>query len=163
MWALMSVRRAVVAGTIVVGTLDLLDAVIFFGLRNGVPPVRIFQSIAAGWLGRTAATGGAASAALGVATHYFIAFCIVFAYVLASGGVELLTRRPWICGAVYGVAVYLFMNLVVIPSSAIGPQRFVAGPLINGLFIHVLGVGIPSALFAAAARRRTVRTASPSL
>jgi hypothetical protein len=45
------------------------------------------------------------------------------------------------------------MNLVVIPLSAIGPQRFVFGPLVNGLLIHVLGIGIPSALFAAAARR----------
>src|SRR5580765_8229971 len=39
-------------GTLVVGTLDLLDAVVFFRIRNGVPPLRIFQSIAAGLLGR---------------------------------------------------------------------------------------------------------------
>jgi uncharacterized membrane protein YagU involved in acid resistance len=150
---MMSFRRALAAGTLVVGTLDLLDAVVFFGLHSGVPPVRIFQSIAAGWLGRAASTGGAVSATLGVATHYFIAFAIVWTYAVASRRIELLVRRPWLSGAVYGVAVYLFMNLVVIPLSAIGPQRFVAGPVVNGLLIHVFGIGIPSALFAAAIRR----------
>jgi len=42
--------------------------------------------------------------------------------------------------------VYFFMNLVVIPLSAIGPQRFTAAPFINGILIHVFGVGIPAAL-----------------
>jgi hypothetical protein len=38
--------------------------------------------------------------------------------------------------------------------SAIGPQRFVLGPFLNGIAIHVLGIGIPSALFAAAVPKR---------
>jgi uncharacterized membrane protein YagU involved in acid resistance len=144
----MTSRLAILFGTASVGTLDLLDAVIFFGIRNGTTPVRIFQSIAAGWLGRPAFSGGASSAALGVATHYLIAFGIVTTYFVASRIVPVLRRRPWMCGAAYGVGVYFFMNLFIIPLSAIGPQPFVWGPFVNGIAIHILGVGIPAALFA---------------
>jgi hypothetical protein len=57
-------RQAIVYGTLVVGTLDGLDAVVFFGLRNGARPVRIFQSIASGRLGRATYQGGLKMAAL---------------------------------------------------------------------------------------------------
>jgi hypothetical protein len=50
---------------LVVGALDAIDAVVFFGLR-GVTPIRIAHSIAAGLLGRAAFQGGLATAALGV-------------------------------------------------------------------------------------------------
>jgi hypothetical protein len=44
----------------------------------------------------------------------------------------------------YGLAVYAFMNLVVIPLSAIGPVQF--SPSVNQVFAHVCLVGIPAAL-----------------
>jgi hypothetical protein len=149
--------HAILTGTLLVGTLDLLDAMIFFGIRNHVTPVRIGQSIAAGWVGRDAFRGGFPAAMLGFVTHYFIAFAIVTVYLMASRRLEILVRRPWLCGAVYGIGVYFFMNRVVIPLSAIGgPQPFVLGPFVNGLLIHVFGIGIPSALVAAATRPRAM-------
>ena len=84
--------RAILYGTLVVGTLDALDAVVFFGLRSGATPVRIFQGIAAGWLGRATYSGGLRTAALGVVTHYGIAFGIVVTYFVVSRRVRLLTR-----------------------------------------------------------------------
>ena len=140
--------RAIVTGTLIVGTLDALDAIVFFGLRNGATPKRIFQSIAFGLLGRSTYNDGPASASLGVAIHYFVACGIVVTYLALSKRIGVLTRHPFVCGSIYGVGVYFFMNLVVIPLSAIGPQRFVPGPLVNGLLIHVFGIGIPTALVA---------------
>ena len=159
----MKTSTAIIAGTLVVGTCDFLDAVVFFGIRNGSTPIRIAQSIAAGWLGGPGARqGGLPAAALGVATHYLIAFGIVLTYLLASRAIAILAERPWLCGPLYGIAVYFFMNRVVIPLSAIGgPSRFVLAPFLNGIVIHVLGVGLPAALFAAAARPRSPRPAAP--
>ena len=57
----LSVGQALALGTLTVGVLDLLDAVIFFGLR-GVPATAILQSIASGLLGPAAFDGGAATA-----------------------------------------------------------------------------------------------------
>jgi len=150
------VSRAVLYGTLVVGALDAIDAIVFFGLR-GVAPGRIFQSIAAGLLGRAAFQGGLVTAALGVLLHFFIAFAIVTTFVVASARVRVLTRHAVAAGVVYGVLVYAVMNLVVLPLSAAGRPSFVLPVVVNGLLIHAFGVGLPSALFARAAVDRSPR------
>jgi uncharacterized membrane protein YagU involved in acid resistance len=141
--------KRVLIGALVVGGLDLLDAIVFFGLRNGVPPVRIFQSIAAGVQGRAAFSGGVPSAALGILLHFFIAFVIVGVYLVASRYVPVLIRQWIVCGILYGIAVYFFMNDVVIPLSATTRGAFAWPVFVNGLAIHMLGVGLPAAWFAA--------------
>jgi hypothetical protein len=151
--ARLSGGQAVLYGTLVVGTLDALDAMVFFGLRSGARPIRIFQGIAYGLIGPAARQGGLKTAALGVFLHYFIAFGIVVTYFLISRRVRLLTRRPLICGLLYGLIAYAVMNLVVLPLSKVGGPSLPAAPVLaNGLLIHMLGVGLPSALFARAAR-----------
>jgi hypothetical protein len=139
--------RAVLLGTAVVGTLDLLDALIFFGLR-GVAPIRIPQSIAAGLLGPASFQGGAATAALGIALHFFIALVIVLVYHLAGRVLRILRQSPLVFGPVYGIGVYLVMNFVVLPLSAAGAPRLTAAVVVNGVLIHMLGVGLPAALSA---------------
>jgi hypothetical protein len=148
----LSPARALLFGTLTVGVLDLLDAIVFFHFR-GVAPIRIPQSIAAGLLGRAAFQGGIQTAAIGVLLHFFIAFCVVAFFYRASRLVPFLVRHPWRSGALYGLLVYAFMNLVVIPMSATGGGGIPPLPIaLNGILIHILGVGFPSALFARAAR-----------
>jgi len=145
--------RAILLGGLVVGALDALDAIVFFGLRSGVRPIRIFQSIAAGLLGRAAFQGGAPTAALGACLHWFIATVIVAIYVLASRRLPALIRHAVPFGLLYGVAAYAVMNLVVLPLSAASRGSYPVAVLVNGVLIHMLGVGLPSALFAKAAER----------
>src|SRR5436190_971583 len=75
-----------------------------------------------------------------------IATVIVFVYYGASGLLPDLAKRPLLWGPLYGIAVYLFMNGVVIPLSAATGGMPKLPVLINGIAIHILGVGIPSAL-----------------
>jgi hypothetical protein len=147
-----STRAALLFGTLTVGTLDILDAIVFFGVRNHVAPIRIFQSIAAGLLGRAAFSGGVRTALLGALLHYFIAFSIVAVFLVLSRTIPLLRQRAVVSGILYGIGVYLFMNFVVLPLSNAGRGPFVLPVVINGVFIHVLGVGVPAALFARATR-----------
>jgi hypothetical protein len=149
------VIRALVFGSLAVGVLDGLDAIVFFGLR-GVPAIRVLQSIASGLLGRSSFQGGVATAALGTLIHFFIATVVVTTYYLVSRRWMDLARRPhlYLYGPLYGLVVYVVMNFVVIPLSAIGSAGARPWPvLINGLLIHALGVGLPSALAAHAASR----------
>jgi hypothetical protein len=146
----MTTGRAIAYGALTVGVLDITDALVFFGVR-GVPPVRIFQSIAAGLLGRASYSGGLPTAVLGAALHFFIAFVIVLTFMLGSKQIPMLRRHPVVSGLAYGVAVYLVMNLVVLPLSAVGRPTFVLPVVINGILIHMFGVGLPSSLFARAA------------
>ena len=153
----MTTRRALLLGTLVVGVLDILDAFIFFSLR-GAAPIRILQSIASGVLGRSAYQGGTWTALLGLALHFVVAFCMVSVYCMATRVMPWLHRRPLLYGAFYGVLAYVGMNYVVLPLSAaaVGSRPPPTPVLINGLLIHMLGVGIPSALAARAAERGQV-------
>jgi hypothetical protein len=143
--------RALLLGTLAVAILDILDAIIFFGLRSGVAPIRIFQSIASGLLGRSAFGGGWNTALLGLGLHLFIAFTIVLVYLLASRRFSLLTRAPIAAGLFYGIGAYLVMNLIVIPLSAATPSVPPWPVVVNGVLIHMFGVGLPASLAARAA------------
>ena len=159
--AKLSAARAVLYGTLTVAFLDGLYAVIFFRMR-GVGADRVFQGIAAGLLGRDAFRGGLTTAGFGLALHVFIALVVVVVYYAVSDRMRILRSRPLVYGPIYGVLVYAVMNLIVIPLSAGGGGRYSLWQVLGGLMIHVVGVGLPAAWFAAAPRRAP-RPASPSL
>jgi hypothetical protein len=146
-----SIPSAIFLGGLTVAALDALDALVFFTGIRGAPAMSSFQAIAAGLMGRAAFQGGVPTLLLGLALHLFNATCIVAVYVLASRRLAILTRRPLLCGCVYGVLVYAVMNYVVIPLSAL-TTHFSLPSLINGLIAHTFLVGIPSALFARSTR-----------
>ena len=143
--------RAWALGSLTVAVLDGLDAIIFFGLR-GVRPIRIFQAIASGLLGKPAFAGGMSTALLGALLHLLIASLIVGTYLVVSRRVRTLAERPFVWGPIYGVAAYLVMNRVVVPLSLAANNPKPLAVVVNGVLIHILGVGLPAALFARAAR-----------
>ena len=119
------------------------------GIESPHSPARIYQSVAAGLLGRDSFQGGLATAALGMFLHFFIATTAAAVYVAASTRRKLLLKQPVPCGLAFGVAVYFFMNLVVVPLSRAGGRGFsFSWRLMVG---HALLVGLPIALVA---RRR---------
>lgn len=151
--------KPIVIGGLVAGALDILDAFVFFGLR-GVSPVTILQSIASGLLGREAFQGGLPTATIGLALHFSIATVVSAVFVVTSSRWKALTRHPWIWGAAYGIAVFFTMRDVVLPLAGVPAGRFSWAVFVNGLAIHVLGIGIPIALIA---RRWHSRLAIPLL
>jgi uncharacterized membrane protein YagU involved in acid resistance len=138
-------------GGLVVGILDMLFAFTFYGLILGAPPLRIFQSVAAGLLGRAAAyEGGVKTFVLGILLHFVVATCIATVYFLASRALPLLIRHPIFSGLIYGMIAYLGMNYLVVPLSAI---RRSPGPIKLPIFLteiigHAFLVGLPLALLA---------------
>jgi uncharacterized membrane protein YagU involved in acid resistance len=142
-----SPARWIIAGGLLVGTLDLLFAGGFWAMRN-VPPIRIAQSIAAGVLGDASYDGGAASAWLGVVLHYFIAMMFVLVYWLMARRAAALLQRPVRYGLLYGLLLYLVMNFVVLPLSAAGMPSFNdTSWLVASVAMHLL-IGVLCARFA---------------
>ncbi len=85
----------VLAGGVVAGALDIAYACVFWAIKAGVPARRIFQSVAAGLLGEASFEGGAATAALGLALHFFIATSMSVAYYLAAGRWRSCATARW--------------------------------------------------------------------
>jgi hypothetical protein len=138
--------RAILWGGLLAGVGDITFAFVVSAL-SGVGPVRVLQSVAGGVLGRAAREGGLATAALGGALHFLIAFGAAAVYWLASRRLGVLVRHAVVCGLLYGVAVYLFMSFVVVPLSAAyyTPSRAPSALLLNSAG-HMLLVGLPIAL-----------------
>ena len=132
---------------LIAGTLDISYAFIFYKVMRGSSPLSILQSVASGAFGARAFTGGIRMAAVGGIFHFLIAITAAAVYYLASRGLRFLTTHAIICGVLYGVCVYLFMNLIVLPLSAIPFKMSYPLPsLAGGLLIHMFGIGLPIAL-----------------
>ena len=129
----------------VCGTLDITAAFGVYGFF-GARPIPILHGIAAGLLGPRAHQGGMATAALGLACHYFIAFSAAAVYYVASRWLPSLVEHALVCGALYGVAVYFFMNRIVVPFSAARRSAFSWEMMFLGVAIHIFCVGLPIAL-----------------
>jgi hypothetical protein len=140
-------QQAIFWGGLVAGTLDAVDGVIAYGTQ-GWNPIHVLQYIASGALGESAFHGGLATAALGAAFHFTIAWVAAAVYVLTSRRLQVLKTFAVPTGLLYGAAVYFFMNYLVLPLSAVAAGTFQLGLFLNGVIGHALFVGLPIALFA---------------
>ena len=137
--------RAIILGGLIAGVLDISAAFINSGL-NGRSPMFVLQSVASGLLGPGSYKSGFKSAALGALLHFLIAFVACAVYYIASRKVKVLVRRAVLCGLTYGVAVYLFMYLVVLPLTFRRPFSQTLSAVIIGVAIHMFCVGLPISL-----------------
>ena len=138
--------RAILLGWLIAGTLDITAAIITT-LAYGRSPARMLQGIASGVLGTRSFEGGLKTSALGLLLHFVIAFGATIVYYAASRKLTFLVRQALVSGTLYGIAVYFFMQLVVIPLSAIASRApFRPFQLALGLIVHILCVGLPIAL-----------------
>ncbi|MGY4517358.1 hypothetical protein [Lysobacter sp. HA18] len=148
-----SSMRPVVIGGLIAGLLDLLFALSFAG-ANGVGPVRVFQTIASGWLGNAAYDGGMTTAAIGLVSHFALALIWAFVFLAAARRLPALVAHPVVAGIVFGAVVFFVMRLVVLPLSAY-PRPVTFKPLSTALDLasHTLLFGLPIAF----AVRRALR------
>lgn len=135
---------------LIVGALDIADAIVVSLIRGG-SPMRMLRYIASGVLGPDAVQAGAATSALGLFLHFCIATGWAALFVLASTRIAVLKRRPVLCGMAYGLVVWAGMQYIVLPLSLVrmGPGPQLGWPLANALGIHLLGVGLPIGLVTA--------------
>ena len=141
--------KALLLCLLIAGTLDISDALIFYGLR-GVPPAGLLRFIAGCLLGVSALHGGLAMAALGLAIHYTITLFWAALFLVAASRISFLTRHAIASGLLYGGLIYVVMNFVVLPLTRLPPRSHHLAPavLINGVLALMLFMGLPIALIA---------------
>jgi hypothetical protein len=55
-----------------------------------------------------------------------------------------MTEHALVCGMFFGIAIYLVMNLIVLPLSALHVTHPIAlRDLIQGLLVHMIIIGLP--------------------
>jgi len=141
-----SLIYGVAVGTVAVALLDATDGVVYFWLTAHLNPIQVLQYIASGAFGAAAFSGGLATAFAGLVFHFiisFVAVCVFAALYTFSRPVRV--HAPAV-GLAYGAVVWCFMNLLVLPLSAVAPAALTPLAVIHGLIGHALFVGLPSAL-----------------
>jgi hypothetical protein len=87
---------------------------------------------------------------LGLGLHFLIALTAAAVYYVASRKLRMLRERPIMSGLLYGIAVFLFMNMIVVPLSAIhrSPMAMLAFNVgsANAVLALMLFIGLPMAL-----------------
>ena len=140
-----SLKTVITAG-LVAGTFDLALAIIFFAVTQHAPFSAIPHAVASGVLGARSFHLGAASAALGIFLHYFIALTVADFYYAASLRIPFLNRHPILSGAAYGIAVFVVMQFIVVPLSRRGPSHPQFSWFIADIASHIVFIGITIAL-----------------
>ena len=143
----------IAATSAIVALLDALFAIVLYVvIMHVTTPARIFQSIASSLLGRASFDGGAQTVALGLLIHISVAtgWTLVFAGALRAlepvGRVVSSTRGALMVGAMYGLVIWVMMDLVLIPLTRGRPTPISAWTFWATLAWHVVGVGPPIVL-----------------
>lgn len=151
----MKLLTAILIGGAIAGAADIAYACIHYNLVYGTPPERIFQSVAAGLVGKEAANaGGWGTAALGLAAHFALTTLMALVFNLAAMALRPLARLWYIAGPLYGITIMFVMNYLVVPLSAAGgPAQLPPGQFLYGaIFAHTVLVGLPIAWLASRVR-----------
>jgi hypothetical protein len=143
------ILKAILLGGLAAGILDITYAITAYG-TIGVPARAILQSIASGWLGKAAYSGGWPVAMLGLASHLFITCVMAATFMAAACRMALLRNQPLLSGMVFGLCAFAVMNFVVVPLSAAAVRPPHGWFLVGDLLSHMFLVGAPIAF---AARR----------
>lgn len=150
------IQTILLAGFIA-GTLDALGAVIVYCLLMKVVTVtQLFHGISSGLFGDTIIGNESVMAVIGLLLHYFIAFCFATAYFFVYPRLSFLQKNAFISGLLYGLIVWVIMNLVVIPLSRMHHSSPTWPGFLRGAGILMVCIGLPISFITASFYKKKI-------
>ena len=131
---------------LVAGILDGIAAIVVLHIWFKLTPGQVMQWIASGIYGASAFAGGTAMVLAGILFHFIVAYVLAVFYFFIFPKVNLLGKRPILSGLIFGIGIFLVMNMIVIPASHIQPSPFDLGLASVSMIWHIVLVGIPIAV-----------------
>ena len=133
---------------LIAGILDILAAFVNYGLKSGKNPLPVLNFIASGVVGPKEAYDPANTfvmRVLGLLLHLLIATIFAAIFYYAWPLFRRISQRWIVAGLLYGVFVWLAMNLVVVPLSSTPVMKHTASGVITNMLILMFFVGLPIA------------------
>lgn len=128
----------------IAAVLDILAAIVVYTLiQQKTTTLKMLQSIASAVFGKAAYNGGIEMGLYGLVFHFFIAFCFAAAYCFAFPYISFFRKHTVISGVLYGVLIWMIMNLVVLPIAFQYRPSFAWDAAFTGIIILILAVGLP--------------------
>jgi hypothetical protein len=106
------------------GTLDACGAMTHYMINShGGNPLKVWRFVASGALGQDTFTKDLVTMAIiGLFFHFIIAFCFTLFFFFIYPKIKFLQKSLVVTGLLYGIFVWLVMNLIIVPFSNI-PAR----------------------------------------
>ena len=144
-----SLPGEIINAGLIVGTLDILAAFIYYYITTGNKDVFIIlRYIASAVFGKAALTGDVATSIAGLIFHYLVAFSFTIFVFWIFPRLRFLSKNILIAGIAYGLFTWAIMNLVVVPLTRIGTRPFNLFNASINAFILIICIGIPLAFMA---------------
>ena len=137
----------VVKAGLIVGTLDILAAFLYFFIKTHSNPLTVLKFISSGLFGKEAFDGGSEMLLAGLVLHYTIALAFTIFFFWLYPKLTIFSQHKIVTGICYAIFISIIMNLVVIPLSKIPHRSFDLNAIIN-VVILMLSIGIPLAYLA---------------
>jgi hypothetical protein len=128
---------------LLVGSLDILTAILHFRNATGKDPVLIFKYIASAVFGKSGYDNGWLMPLLGLIFHFIIAYIFTFILFLIYPKMKLYKYNAVLTGIAYGIFIWIVMNVIVVPSSKIGKFNFKLWNVLLQASILIVMIGIP--------------------
>ena len=139
--------RTILRAGLIAGTLDALAATIMFMIRGGKDPAGVWRYVASGVFGKEALASVSGMAVWGLVFHFCIALIFAATFFVVYPTLRRLINNPAVTGLLYGILVWVVMNLIVLPLSQIPPAPpFDLSKALIGMAIIMVCVGLPISL-----------------
>ncbi|SJZ79803.1 hypothetical protein SAMN04488128_1011636 [Chitinophaga eiseniae] len=133
---------------LIAGTLDLFSACLQFVLVTGKSFVNVLLFVASGVFGREAFSGNPAMVWWGVLFHYTVSLGFTLLFFFLYPRIPEMRKIPSVSGLVYGIFVWLVMNLLILPLTNIPKGPFHLVNVLVGMCILMVAIGLPMGLMA---------------
>ncbi|SFO52295.1 hypothetical protein SAMN05428949_5559 [Chitinophaga sp. YR627] len=130
---------------LIAGSLDFLAAILLFVSRSKQKPAILLRYITSAALGPRAFSGGTQMALLGLCFHYLIALCWTALYFIVFPKLFPCDTMVLTNAVIYGLFVWVIMNLVILPLSKAEPRPFSALFALVNIAILIIAIGLPCA------------------
>jgi len=131
---------------LLVGSLDILAAIVNFKIATGKDPILIFQYIASAVFGKDAYSGSSLMPVLGLILHFIIAYIFTIIFFIIYPKMKLFKYNAILTGIAYGILIWIAMNMIVVPLSKIGKFSFKLSGVLLQASILIVMIGIPLSL-----------------
>jgi uncharacterized membrane protein YagU involved in acid resistance len=138
--------RVILRATAIVVVLDGIAGIIYFHTLLKLNPGQFMQWIASAINGVSAFTAGSSTIIEGFIIHVIVTAIMAVVYYFAFKASGLIRKNSITSGIVYGLGIWLVMNLLVFPYSNVPPTPFVLFNAIISIIWHIVLVGIPFAI-----------------
>lgn len=140
--------KTVFLAALLVGSLDIIAALVNFYSKTGRDPVIVLKYIARAVVGKEAYSGGNAMAVLGLLLHFLVAFIWTFFFFFIYPKLKLSSVNRILVGIVYGILIWIIMNYVILPMTKVPGGPFSLKQAAVDTLILIGAIGLPLSFIA---------------